>query len=273
VRAKALGGGRVAPLDEASARELRERIGLEHALADAVDHDGLELAYQPIVSLADGHTAYAEALLRWRRRDAGLVPPSEFVPVAEESGLIRRLGRWVLETACREHGAWALAEPESAPPRVAVNVSAREIVDPGFPEAVAAVIERTGVTPAALVLEVTETAMLDATDSARDVMQRLTDLGIQIVLDDFGDGFSSLAHLRWFPVHGLKIDRSLIADLGVRPEARPIVEAVVAMARAVGIGTVAEGIETDAQLDAVRELGCDFAQGYALGRPAPPPGT
>ena len=263
-RAKESGRGRVELFDEHLRRRARARVRTEADLEVALERHELELAFQPIVSLDGGGTVGQEALLRWTRR-AGAILPEEFIPVAEETGLIVPIGSWVLDQACREavHGA---------PGFTSVNLSPRQIAEPDLVGTVAAALERSGLPPEALSLEVTETVLLALTRATLRNLRGLKGLGVRLVLDDFGTGYSSLAHLTELPVDMIKIDRSFVANLAPgRPEAA-IVGAVIFMSAALGIDVVAEGVEDEAQAELLRGMGCPLAQGFHFGRPAAPVG-
>jgi EAL domain-containing protein (putative c-di-GMP-specific phosphodiesterase class I) len=211
-----------------------------------------------------------EALVRWQHPTRGLVPPLAFIPLAEETGLIVPLGRWVLETACRDAVRWGRGRGgnRSAPRVVSVNLSARQFAQPDLVEDVAAVLAATGLPPSALELEITESVVMDHSDPGIHTLRRLRALGVRLVLDDFGTGYSSLAYLKHLPLDTIKIDRTFVAGID-EPADRSIVDAVIALAHGLGISVVAEGIETERQAERLRELGCDFGQGYLFSRPVP----
>jgi diguanylate cyclase (GGDEF)-like protein len=241
---------------------------LESDLRSALDNDDLEVAYQPIVRNADRCIVGVEALLRWTHPDRGVVAPMTMVRVAEQSNLINDLGAWVLERSCRDRGRWMQDHPHSQL-ELAVNVSARQLAGSDFCGSVAAVLERTGMNPNALVLEITENVLVDDGEHALTVLSDLSGLGIRLALDDFGTGFSSLSYLRRLPIHIVKIDQSFIADIGHSAADRAIVEAVTNLAHVLGLAVTAEGVETQSQCDEVSAIGCENAQGYFYARPMP----
>ena len=208
-----------------------------------------------------------EALVRWEDAERGLVHPAEFIPLAEESGLILPLGRWVLGEACRQLAAWR-SEGRTAL-RVAVNLSARQFADPDLIAVVAEALARAGLPADALWLEITESVLMEEVEATAETLRALKRLGVHLSVDDFGTGYSSLSYLKRFPVDLLKIDRSFVDGLGTDPDDGAIVLAVVSLAKALRLGVVAEGVEHPWQLEALRSLGCDAVQGYLLGRPGP----
>jgi len=245
------------------------RLNLEHDLRQAVERGEFVLAYQPIVALATGRTVGAEALIRWRHPERGLLPPSEFVEVAEETHLIIPIGRWVLDEACRQLAAWNAGRPPGSDElTMAVNLSNRQLSHhPDLVGEITETITRHGVPPRQLCLEVTETAVHEASQSARSSLAALSAAGVQIALDDYGTGYSSLGHLRDIPVNALKIDRGFIDGLGRHRGDDAIVVAVITLAHALGMHVVAEGVESPRQRDRLRELGCDLVQGYLYSKP------
>ena len=213
-----------------------------------------------------------EALVRWQHPSRGLVPPLAFVPLAEETGLIVPIGRWVLQTACAQARAWQRAQVDGPPTVMSVNLSARQFSQAGLVDEVAALLATTGLPPQALELEITESVVMDETEAGIARLHALRDLGVRLVLDDFGTGYSSLSYLRRLPLDAIKIDRSFVMGLGTggpddRSSDLPIVQAVIALAHALGIEVVAEGIETPEQLRLLRSLGCDRGQGFLFARP------
>jgi diguanylate cyclase (GGDEF)-like protein len=237
-------------------------MDLERALATGQ----LRLAYQPQMSLATGLVVGVEALIRWEHPERGLVPPLEFIPLAEESDLIVPIGAWVLQQACSDARRWHQAFPDRPPLAVSVNVSARQF-SVGLTDVLREAIRRTGVNPETICVELTETSVMSDPEQAAVALADLRSLGIRVSIDDFGTGYSSLAYLRRFPLNELKIDRSFVDGLGRDPEATAIVAAVMAMAHALDLTVVAEGVETADQLHALRGLGCDQAQGFLFARP------
>ncbi len=254
------------------AAEMNERVvrflTLEHDLRRALDLDEFRLQYQPIVRLASGLTVGAEALIRWRRPDGGMVPPAQFIPVAEESGLIVPIGRWVLETAAHQAAEWN--RRCTKPLFVSVNLSARQFRDPKLIDTVRTALERARLDPALLKLEITETAVMQDVEGTERWLGALKDIGVQLSIDDFGTGYSSLAYLKRFPIDSLKIDRSFVRALPADRDDLAISRAVIDLARGLELDVIAEGIETHEQAKCLEALGCGLAQGYLFGRPADP---
>jgi diguanylate cyclase (GGDEF)-like protein/PAS domain S-box-containing protein len=267
-RAKDLGKARYELFDERLRASALARFHTESALHEAIELGQFRVHYQPEICLRTGEVVGAEALVRWLHPVKGLVAPDDFIPLAEETGLIEQIGGWVLREAAAQAARWRHARPEGKPFVVWVNLSPRQL-DGDVVGMVAAAIAETGVDPSRLGLEVTETALLGDADAAIEVLRQLRGLGVRIVIDDFGTGYSSLAYLRRLPVNGVKIDRSFVSGLGTSREDDAIVGAVVGMASALGLTTVAEGVETQDQLNELVRLGCEMAQGYYFARPAP----
>jgi diguanylate cyclase (GGDEF)-like protein/PAS domain S-box-containing protein len=267
--AKELGRGQVQVFDDAISRVRHERAMVERELAEAIVNDELEVHYQPIVDLRRGELLGFEALVRWRHPERGLVMPDEFLGVAEHSGAIGAIGAVVLDQACRTAAGWTSSP---AGPQIAVNVSARQLSDPGFTDEVVDALHRSGLAPARLCLEVTETSLMEAESGVRHLVA-LKAMGVRIAIDDFGMGYSSLGRLRRLPVDTLKIDRSFVAGLGRDEEDDEIVRAVVGLAKSLGLSVVAEGIEDLVQLAAATRLGCDTGQGYLWSRAVPAAST
>jgi diguanylate cyclase (GGDEF)-like protein len=249
--------------EEEMNRQINERREIEVDLREALESNALELQYQSIVDLRDGRIVGFETLSRWHHPRRGMVPPSVFIPIAEDSGLIIALGRWTLIEACRQATAW----PDDM--RVSVNVSPVQFAEADFVETVAAAIEAAGLEPSRLELELTEGIFLENNASTAATLRRLKELGVAIALDDFGTGYSSLSYLRVFPFDKIKIDRSFVSDLGTGNQLVAVVQAVVSIARALGMTTTAEGVETDEQRAFLIALGCDQAQGWLFSRSVP----
>ncbi len=269
-RAKERGRGRCEVFDaEMRARAVR-RLETERELRHALDREELELHYQPVIALGSGEIVGLEALVRWNHPERGLLDPGQFVPIAEDSGLIESIGRWVQETACRQALGWHDLRPDERPLDVAVNLSARQVAHRDLAGAVREILARTGLDPVNLRLEVTESVLVEESASATATLEALSEIGVRLVLDDFGTGYSSLAYLNRFPFDALKIDRSFVEGLGVEQERTAIVEAVIGMARALSLDAIAEGVENEAQLSELRRLGCDYAQGHLFSRPLAP---
>jgi diguanylate cyclase (GGDEF)-like protein len=247
-----------------------ERLDLENDLRRAIAREELRLQYQPIVSLATGDIVGFEALVRWQHPSRGLVPPLAFIPMAEETGLIVPLGRWVLDAACRQAALWNATESREGAPLlfVSVNLSARQFTQSDLIDDVSRTLARTGLEAEALELEITESVLMDQSEAGIRALGEIRNLGVRLVLDDFGTGYSSLSYLKHLPLDTIKIDRTFVAGIDGAAD-RSIVEAVIALAHGLGIGVVAEGIETDSQVERLRQLGCDLGQGYLFSRPVP----
>jgi diguanylate cyclase (GGDEF)-like protein/PAS domain S-box-containing protein len=247
---------------------LRTGNDLHRALA----RDELVLHYQPIIDLRTGRVIGFEALMRWNHPERGLLAPGEFIAFAEETGLIVPMGMWALETACRQTAYWQSVRdrtPNAPQLSISVNLAARQVADRTLTKTVAEIIERTGIAAGAVVLELTENTLMQDTASTIDALHALRSQGVHLSIDDFGTGYSSLAYLKRFPVESLKIDRSFIDGLGQESEDTSIVEAIIRLAHALELSAVAEGLETPTQLETLRTLGCDYAQGFLLGHPLP----
>jgi len=249
-----------------------ERLEIGTELQLALQREEFVLHYQPIVRLADGRIEGVEALVRWHHPRRGLMPPGLFIPIAEESGLIEPLGRWVLEQSCRQAQAWQAGGGPAC--TMSVNLSGRQLQNPAVVGDVRDALQRSGLDPATLTLEITESVLMTDTADSLDRLRALKDLGIRISIDDFGTGYSSLSYLRRFPVDVLKIDKSFIDDLRrCEDDTYAFVRAIVELGHTLRLKTVAEGIEHEEQRDALREIGCDFGQGYLFARPMAPEGV
>ena len=268
VQAKRGAGMRYTMFEPAMSAATMERVELENDLRRALERDELRLHYQPLVDLASDRIVGLEALVRWQHPTRGLVQPLSFIPLAEETGLIIPLGRWVLETACRQARKWMDALPDSRLV-MSVNLSARQFMQPDLVDQVAAILGDTGLPAELLELEITESVLMDQTEAGTRALRALRELGVQLVLDDFGTGYSSLSYLKHLPLDTIKIDRSFVNGLEGDDANLPIVQAVIALAHGLGIDVVAEGIETAAQLARLRTLMCDRGQGFFYARPMP----
>lgn len=279
-RAKAGGKGRFELFDARMRAALVERLQTEADLRRALTDGELRLLYQPLLSLEQDAFVGAEALVRWQHPTRGLLTPADFIGVAEECGLIAPLGAWVLEEACRQAAAWARETdaaagphgPAFAAPRrtVSVNLSPRQLSHSDVPALLERALADSGADPALIELELTESVLMEQSDAALATLRQLKQLGVRLVLDDFGTGWSSLGYLKRFPIDALKIDREFVDGLGAEPEDTAIVSAVLSMAGALELDVIAEGVETEQQLAWLREHGCGCAQGFLLGRPVPP---
>jgi diguanylate cyclase (GGDEF)-like protein/PAS domain S-box-containing protein len=259
-RAKEEGRARSAVFHPGMGQRSIVRPDWERSLGRAIERGELRLAYQPIVRLRDGQMAAAEALVRWQHPDRGLLGPADFIELAEASGLVVPLGEWVLDEACRQAKAWCTAL--SGPPLVSINLSARQVAEPGFAERVESALDEHDLDGRRLCLEITEGVLMADSLVGVSTVGRLKDLGAQVCVDDFGTGFSSLARLRRFPIDFLKVDRTFVDGLGKESEDSAIVSAVVGLARSLGLVAVAEGVETPQQAARLAEIGCRYAQGY-----------
>jgi EAL domain-containing protein (putative c-di-GMP-specific phosphodiesterase class I) len=264
-QAKELGRNRCEVFDPEQHRGLLDRLRLENGLREAMRNDALVVVYQPELDLADGRVVAAEALLRWRGEDGVLRAAGEFIDVAEASGLIVKIGKWVLRRACMDAMGW----PPAADGRecvLAVNLSARQFEQPGLVAMVTDILAETGLPARRLCLEITESTLMSRAQDALDTLHALKALGVSLAVDDFGTGYSSLAYLQRFPVDTLKIDKSLIDGIPGDPHARAIVAAVVGLATALAMEVVVEGVEHVAQEAVLREIGCRRVQGWLYAR-------
>ncbi|MFI0235960.1 putative bifunctional diguanylate cyclase/phosphodiesterase [Streptomyces sp. NPDC016845] len=272
-RAKSAGGNRYELADpEADARAIT-RHGLTTALPAALDRGEFFIEYQPLVHLGDGSVRGAEALVRWRHPQHGVLGPDRFIPLAEHTGLIVPLGRWVLEESVRQARVWQERHSDAGPLRINVNLSPMQLTHPGLVSDTVDILERSGLAPGALCLEVTESALIGADDDLLKPLRRLSEMGVDIALDDFGTGYSNLANLRRLPVNVLKLDRSFtqgMQQFPADPVDLKIVEGIVSLAHSLDLAVTVEGVETGAQAEQLRELGCDTAQGWYYARPGPP---
>jgi EAL domain-containing protein (putative c-di-GMP-specific phosphodiesterase class I) len=245
---------------------------MEADLRHAIERDELQLFYQPTIDIETGNFEGVEALIRWPHPEKGFIPPLDFIPIAEESGLIEPIGKWVLEQACAQLSKWQMRFPSAKPLKMNVNLSARQFDQADIVDVVKRVIETTGIMSDTLVLEVTESVLMENSSAVREKMDALVALGCELAIDDFGTGYSSLSYLQQYPIRVLKIDRSFVNEIGNENDDadHALVKAIIDIARTLQLRTVAEGIETRAQLDALHRLGCEVGQGFFLAKPAPP---
>lgn len=269
-RAKAGGKDQFVVFDATMHARARSLLKLHTDLRHAIEREELELQYQPIVDLNSGSLAGFEALVRWRHHERGMVWPDEFIPVAEENGLIVPMGEWVLEEACRQLLEWQREIPAASNLTIAVNLSSHSVTSPDIVDDVRRVLERTGLPPRCLKLEVTESAVMENAHEVAVILERLKQIGVSIYVDDFGTGYSSLAYLHRFDVDALKIDRSFVSKMNSAEGPSEIVGAITALAKGLDLSIVAEGIQTQTQLRALRGLGCQYGQGYLFARPLDP---
>lgn len=262
-RAKAAGRGTFRFFEPEMDRKLQERQRLVQDLRTALNRNELQLYYQPFVMAETGVTSGCEALLRWHHPERGMISPAEFIPLAEESGLIVPIGAWVIEQACHEAAAWSGAH------RVAVNISPVQFRSRDLPKVILSALTGSGLAPSRLEVEVTETVLIDDANAALDILRQIRALGVRIALDDFGTGYSSLSYLRRFPFDKIKIDRSFVQELHARHDSQVIVRAIRDMARGLGMTVTAEGVETIEQANRLRETGCEELQGFLYSRPMP----
>lgn len=249
-----------------NARSL-ERLAMETALHHALARDELQLEFQPLVDARKELTVAAEVLLRWEHPDLGRVPPADFIPIAEDTGLIVPIGQWVLRRACELHAEWR--QDGRASLRMMVNISARQFRDPGFVAMIESVLAETAMPPELLTLELTESMLMDGVQQSIELLDRLNELGVALAIDDFGTGYSSLAYLKRFPIDELKIDRLFVRGIDRCARDAALVGAVIALGHSLSLRVVAEGVETNAHRRVLRDLGCDYMQGFHFSRPLP----
>ncbi|HEX7444201.1 MAG TPA: EAL domain-containing protein, partial [Acidimicrobiales bacterium] len=267
-RAKDKGRARWELFDNAMRASAVDRLDIENALRRALERRELRVFYQPIIDLRTGAIDGVEALLRWEHPERGLLPPGDFITVAEETGLIVPIGSWVLDQACRQVQRWQADGEHAGSLRIAVNLSGRQLGHSRLVDDVAGVLADTGINPAAVELEITESVLMDDVESSAETLGGLHALGVKLAVDDFGTGYSSMSYLRRFPVDLLKVDRSFVDGLGEDPGDSAIATAIITLAHTLGLDAVAEGVESPLQLAELRRLGCDRAQGFFMARPA-----
>jgi len=268
-QAKAGGGSRHEFFDTAMHASIINRLQLEADLRNAVEHHrNFVLHYQPILDLRDHRLKGFEALVRWEHPSRGVIYPLEFIPLAEETGMIVPLSEWILRESCRQLRLWQVKFGESLPLTMSVNISSRVLLHKDFLDQVTKILDAESVPPSSLALEVTESVLLEHTSTALETMTSLQSMGIHIHLDDFGTGYSSLSYLHNFPVNALKIDRTFIAKM-TSLENQEIVRTIVALAQNLNLDVIAEGVELDQQLSAVRDMSCQYGQGFLFSKPIP----
>jgi EAL domain-containing protein (putative c-di-GMP-specific phosphodiesterase class I) len=265
-RAKSVGAASYALFDRAMHRDALARLQLETDLRRALERHEFRLYYQPVVSLRTGRISGVEALIRWQHPERGLVPPSEFVPLAEDTGLIVPIGEWVLAEACRQVQRWPAAAGD-APLTLAVNLSIKQFAKPGLDARIAELLTATGFPAERLALEVTESVIIDQPEAAKTVLESLKALGLKVHMDDFGTGYSSLSYVHQLPLDGLKVDRAFVSRMDLDDRSRQLVRTVLQLARSIGLDAVAEGVSTLPQLAELRRLDCDFGQGFLFSPP------
>lgn len=269
-QAKNAGGDRIAVRDSRTQAAATARLTLESDLRLALDRSELRLHYQPVIDLKTGTPVGFEALLRWEHPTHGLLQPASFISLAEDSGLIVPIGGWVLNEALQQAQQWRHTLPGAKDLTIFVNVSVRQLQDPRFVDTVRDALRTTGIRPAAVTLEITESVLMDQNELPTAIVQGLHACGVGLAIDDFGTGYSSLSHLRWLSAHTLKIDKSFVSELGYKdPSSASIIELILGMARVLNLSVIAEGVETPAQLDELRRLGVRHAQGYLWCAPLP----
>ena len=268
-RAKAKGRGRYEMFDRAMQARAMARLRMETDLRTAVERGEFELYYQPMVQLETGRVTELEALLRWRHPTRGIVPPLEFIPLAEETGLIVPIGSWVLADACRQVREWQQRFPREEPLTLSVNLSVKQFAQPDFVAHMVAIVRTSGLDPRCLKLEITESIAIEDPERTQGMLDELRGLGVRMYLDDFGTGYSSLGQLHRLSLDAIKIDRSFVMRMTEGPMHWQLVHTVRNLARNIGVTVIAEGVETAEQLAELRELGCESAQGYLFSRPVP----
>ncbi|QHG17262.1 GGDEF domain-containing response regulator [Nostoc sp. ATCC 53789] len=266
-RAKAQGRAKYHVFNPAMHQEAIQLLELENDLRRAVERQEFLVYYQPIVSLITGRISGFEALVRWQHPIRGLVPPTEFIPVAEETGLINAINTWVLQSACHQLSIWQHQPMTPEPLTISVNLSARLFLQPNFVEQIDRIIYETKINPTYLELEITESVIMENTNAIKIIFQQLKQRNIKLIMDDFGTGYSSLSYLHSFPLNALKIDKSFVKRMQDNKENMGLVPAMIGIANSMGMSAIAEGVETEEQLDQLRSLNCNFAQGFLFSEP------
>jgi EAL domain-containing protein (putative c-di-GMP-specific phosphodiesterase class I) len=266
-RVKESGRGRYMFFEENMNREIVHRVEMETDMRRAFERNEFVLHYQPQIELQTGKIVGVEALIRWNHPTQGLILPQQFIPLAEECGLIERLGEWILRTACEQYRAWCLQD--LSPGSIAVNISSRQFMREDLADTIRKIIDETGISPAELQLEITESLLLDERINANSVFRSLEAMGVHLAIDDFGTGYSSLSYLKRFPVGILKIDRSFTLDIPADTQATTLTLSIITMAHALNMQVVAEGIEREDQLALLKAHQCDVAQGNYISEALP----
>jgi EAL domain-containing protein (putative c-di-GMP-specific phosphodiesterase class I) len=267
--AKTVGRDRFEAFQPAMRAHSATQLEMGADLRRAFERNEMVMFYQPIVQLKSGRLAGFEGLIRWRHPQRGLVPPGDFIPLAEETGLIIPLGWWVFEESSRKMDQWNRARDKDSRIFMSINISARQFKEEGLIDRIDDFLSKNGIIPEHLKLEITESLLMDNPEVAAEWLNRLKALDLSLSIDDFGTGYSSLSYLHRFPFDTLKIDRSFVCTMLAKRENMEIVRAIVSLAQALNMSVVAEGVETPAELEVLRELGCDYAQGYYFSRPMP----
>lgn len=268
--AKSRGKGNHVRFDPEMHEAVLRQLALEEDLKHALENDELVVYYQPINDLESQRIVSFEALIRWIHPQHGLIPPNDFIPLAEQTGIIKEIGEWVLRQSCMQLSQWQAQYPHKPPLAMSVNLSGRQLSDPGLVDIVADAIETSGIAPRTLTLEMTESILLNDADGVVEQLERLRDLGVRLAIDDFGTGYSSLSYLRHFPVDVLKIDRSFVKGLGTEEQDLALVQAIMSLGDVMSLDTVAEGIENPEELHELQKIGCHLGQGFLFAKPAPP---
>jgi len=266
-RAKSNGKARYEVFDNALHEQAIQLLTMETELRSALTRNEFELHYQPIVDVVSGEIVSLEALLRWKHPERGYIPPLEFIPMAEENGLIVPLGWWVLEEACRQLEIFQARFPRPVPLSMSVNISAKQFSQADLSQQLETLLSRSKIVPSTLELELTESVIMERGEAATSKLEEFKALGLKLFIDDFGTGYSSLSYLHRFPIDMLKIDRSFISEIDATGGHVEIVRAIVGLGLNLGMGLIAEGVETEAQLAVIRTLGCQLAQGYLFSKP------
>ena len=266
-RAKANGRARYEIFDANMRRRIMERLALEIELQQAVENDELQVCYQPIIKLGSGGLVGFEALVRWQHPLRGQVLPSEFIPLAEETGMIILIDRWVMKQACLQMRTWQKDFPSDPPLSVNVNISGKQVAQVDFVDTLKNILDETGLEPSTLHLEITENAIMDNFEMTSETLERARVLGVQLQIDDFGIGYSSLNYLSRFSLHALKIDQSFISMMSSDPSYQKIVQAIVRLTHGLGMSVIAEGVETEMQLQQLQALECEYVQGSLISMP------